>query len=103
MISNLSPWMSNIALISSNVATVASTETVSGGVLLNATTAQFTHSPNDIMLGDISLKNWIASVNQRLLILEPKKELLEQYEALRLAYEHYQTLEKLLTNASKKS
>ena len=46
---------------------------------------------------------WSEKVNQRLSILTPKPELLEKYEALREAYEHYLTLERLVMNGSDES
>lgn len=53
----------------------------------------------DIKVDGVSLKDWMQTVNQRLLILEPKPELQAKYAALRQAYEHYKTLEALLHNA----
>jgi len=55
----------------------------------------------DVLIGDKSLKQWMTSIEERLLILEPKPELLEEYQALKLAYEHYKTLEALLTEKAK--
>jgi hypothetical protein len=50
----------------------------------------------DVIIDGNSLKNFMETVNKRLLILEPKKELLDRYAALQEAYEHYKTLEALL-------
>jgi len=50
----------------------------------------------DLLINDKSLSEWMSKIEQRLLILQPKPELLEEYEALKLAYEHYKTLEALL-------
>jgi hypothetical protein len=42
------------------------------------------------------MKAWMDAVEQRLCILEPKPELLEKYQSLKQAYEHYKTLEAIL-------
>lgn len=39
----------------------------------------------------------VQKIKERLLILEPKQELLEKHEMLRKAYEDYKILEALLT------
>ena len=50
----------------------------------------------DIFVQGKSMKAWMDAVEQRLLILEPKPELLKKYKALEQAYEHYKTLEAIL-------
>lgn len=55
----------------------------------------------DVVISTKSLKKWMESVEKRLCILEPKKELIEEFEALREAYNHYKTLEALLYNEKK--
>jgi hypothetical protein len=45
-------------------------------------------------------KAWAKVVNERLGILVPNPKLLEKYDALREAYEHYKTLEALLIQES---
>ena len=50
----------------------------------------------DIFINGQSLSDWMSAVEQRLSILRPKTELLEKYQALQAAYEHYKTLERLL-------
>jgi len=50
----------------------------------------------DIFVQGKSMKAWMETVDKRLAILEPKPELLEKYEALQAAYDHYKTLEALL-------
>ena len=50
----------------------------------------------DIFVQGKSMKAWMDAVERRLLILEPKPELLEKYASLRQAYEHYKTLEAIL-------
>jgi hypothetical protein len=42
------------------------------------------------------MKAWMDAVEQRLCIFEPKPELLEKYQSLKQAYEHYKTLEAIL-------
>lgn len=51
---------------------------------------------DDIVLGGSSLSKTIKKIQERLLILEPKKEHLERHEMLRRAYEEYLILEQLL-------
>lgn len=51
----------------------------------------------DIKIGDRSLSDFMDRVESRLGILQPKPELLEKFEALKQAYEHYKTLEALCT------
>lgn len=42
------------------------------------------------------MKDRLATIEERLLILVPDPQKIEQYEALKIAYEHYKTLENLL-------
>lgn len=49
----------------------------------------------DIKIGKRSLKEFMEKMEQRLAILQPDPELLDKFEALRQAYEHYKTLEAL--------
>ena len=51
---------------------------------------------SDIFVQGKSMKAWMDAVEKRLLILEPKPELLEKYKALEQAYDHYKTLEAIL-------
>ena len=51
----------------------------------------------DITINGKSLSNFMDRVESRLGILQPKPELLEKFEALKQAYEHYKTLEALCT------
>jgi len=53
-------------------------------------------SDADIIVQGKSMKSWMDAVEQRLCILEPKPELLEKYQSLKQAYEHYKTLEAIL-------
>ena len=51
---------------------------------------------SDIFVQGKSMKAWMDAVEKRLSILEPKPELLEKYQSLKQAYEHYKTLEAIL-------
>lgn len=53
----------------------------------------------DIVMNGVSLKDVLGSITDRLAILQPKTELIEKYDNLRQAYEHYKTLEALLHQA----
>lgn len=44
------------------------------------------------------IQKQLDAINERLAILQPNPEHLEKYEALRNAYEHYKTLERLIKN-----
>lgn len=54
---------------------------------------------DDLVLNNVSIAETISKIRERLLILEPKKELLEKYNALKEAYDHFKLLEKLLTES----
>ena len=49
----------------------------------------------DLKLGDRSLKEFMTKIEDRLAILVPDPEKLEKFQALKTAYEHYKTLERL--------
>ena len=49
----------------------------------------------DLKVQGISIVETLNKINERLAILVPDPKLLEKYEALKLAYEHYKTLEAL--------
>jgi len=51
--------------------------------------------PGDVEVDGVSLKKFMDTVSERLMILEPKPEMLEKYESLRNAYNEYKMLEKL--------
>lgn len=54
------------------------------------------HVHGDIVFDDgTSLKGALKTIMDRLAILQPDKAKLEKYEALKKAYEHYKTLERL--------
>lgn len=59
-------------------------------------------SDADITIGGQSLKEFMEGVSRRLAILVPDPELLEEFEALKQAYEHYKTLEALCVNGRRK-
>lgn len=50
----------------------------------------------DLVINGVKLTDILNGITDRLAILQPKPELLEKYENLRQAYEHYKTLEALL-------
>lgn len=52
----------------------------------------------DIIIDGKSLKEFMETVSNRLSILTPNPELLEKYDALKEAYEHYKILEKICTD-----
>ena len=49
----------------------------------------------DIKIGDRSLKEFMTKMEERMAILVPDPEKLEKFEALKRAYEHYKTMERL--------
>jgi hypothetical protein len=49
----------------------------------------------DLKIGNTSLKEFMTKMEQRLAILVPDPAKLEKFEALKKAYEHYKTMEKL--------
>lgn len=62
---------------------------ISGRLKLNGKDA-------DIEVNGVSMLDILNGITDRLAILQPKPELLEKYDNLRQAYEHYKTLEALL-------
>ena len=54
----------------------------------------------DLVINGVKLSDILNGITDRLAILQPKPELLEKYENLREAYEHYKTLEALLHEES---
>ncbi|NBP03999.1 MAG: hypothetical protein EBU90_28680 [Proteobacteria bacterium] len=59
-------------------------------------------SDADITIGGRSMKKMLEGIEQRLSILVPDPKKLEQFEALKQAYEHYKTLEALCNEEIKK-
>jgi hypothetical protein len=62
----------------------------------NSAKLTLTGNDADIVINGRSLMKSIDAIQERLKILEPKPELLEKYQALQAAYEHYKLLEALL-------
>lgn len=98
----------------SNATTITGGGGVGGGgggnyVFTNASSYSGTYSigisPNDITFPDgVTLTKKLEKLDQicdRLSILEPNPALMEKYDALREAYEHYKTLEALLKEQPK--
>ena len=85
-----SPYISGFTGTSSFIATT----TITNPLILSG-------SKSDILIEDKSLRDWMSQVEKRLTILSPKPELLEKYEALQMAYDHYKTLEGLLYETDK--
>jgi len=56
----------------------------------------------DIVMNGVSLKDLLNGITDRLAILQPKPDMLEKYDNLRQAYEHYKTLEALLYDENNK-
>ena len=69
---------------------------LSPSTMSSSATLELTGEDADIVINGVSLSKSIATINKRLLIVEPKKELLDKYEALQEAYDHYKTVEALL-------
>lgn len=70
--------------------------TWSGATNKTSSSIKLEGSDADIFVQGKSMKAWMDAVEQRLCILEPKPELLEKYQSLKQAYEHYKTLEAIL-------
>jgi hypothetical protein len=51
----------------------------------------------DLVINGVRLSDTLKAINDRLSILQINPELHSKYDNLRQAYEHYKTLEKLLT------
>ena len=73
----------------------------SGMVFMDNTVSKVTITGDDILIGNMSLTETLRGMQSRLLILDPKPELLAKYEALQQAYNHYKTLEALLVEEQK--
>jgi hypothetical protein len=75
--------------------------TFTGGAINIDSTPNISIPENgDLKIGDVSLKEFMKTVQDRLSILVPDPDKLEKYEALKKAYEHYKLLEKLCFNDS---
>ncbi len=51
---------------------------------------------SDVEVDGQSVKEMMQNINDRLLILKPDPDKLEQYEALKIAYENFKVLEAML-------
>jgi hypothetical protein len=60
-----------------------------------ASVGQVKITENDITIGNVSLKDTLQAIQDRLAILVPDPKRLEEFAALKQAYEHYKTLEAL--------
>ena len=56
----------------------------------------------DIIINGVSLIDLLNGITDRLSILQPKPDMLEKYDNIRQAYEHYKTLEALLYDENNK-
>jgi hypothetical protein len=54
----------------------------------------------NLKVGGVNIVDMLAKIQERLLILVPNPDRLEKYEALKMAYEHYKTLEALCVEES---
>jgi hypothetical protein len=109
--------LDDLNMTSSTITLPSSTYTISGGgggVYTTNGTSGYTLTQNyaaptvnidtdgvnikeggDLKIGNVSLKDFISKMEQRLAILVPDPEKLEKFEALKKAYEHYKTMESL--------
>jgi hypothetical protein len=108
-LANLTPLLNTVSLSGTGGSSTYSLG-ASGGLAYNYTNYTFNtaamgasghtggiHIPegSDITIGERSLLKTLDKIEQRLSILVPDPKKLERYEALKQAYEHYQTLEAL--------
>jgi hypothetical protein len=54
----------------------------------------------NLKVGGVNIVDMLAKIQERLSILVPNPDRLEKYEALKMAYEHYKTLEALCVEES---
>ena len=87
----------NTIIGGSNVPYASSTIASSWASDFNSTSTGTVIVPadGDIKIGDRSLKEFMTKMEDRLAILVPDPEKLEKFEALKRAYEHYKTMERL--------
>ena len=55
----------------------------------------------DLIVAGVNIADTLTAIQERLLILVPDPKKLEQYEALKLAYNHYLMIEKLCADSEK--
>lgn len=105
------PRYSNVVIGSSLTATAANHNSVisvsngsTGATWANSNSAKISAKGQlhldgegaDLVINGIKLTDILNGITDRLAILQPKPELLEKYDNLQEAYEHYKTLEALL-------
>lgn len=102
---NLNDVMSDPNWYSTGMNTMATTGTYSIDNTSTTITFDSANFGSTIITEDFSrsqdfqhLQEQLDAINERLAILQPNPEHLEKYEALREAYEHYKTLERLVKN-----
>jgi hypothetical protein len=97
---NLNDVMSDPNWYSTGMNTMATTGTYSiGNTTTTITLGDCSTITEDFATSDFQhLQEQLDAINERLAILQPNLEHLEKYEALREAYEHYKTLERLVKN-----
>jgi len=78
------------------------TYTIDTSTVSTVTMGSFTYDDNFGPLSNSEyyhhMQEQLDAINERLAILHPNPEHLEKYDALREAYEHYKTLERLIKN-----
>ena len=84
-----------------SVATTINTYTVNPAVNIHSNGIDL-NSGADIKLGNVSLRETLETLQERLAILVPDPEKLEKYEALKQAYDHYKLLEALCNEEGNK-
>ena len=77
-----SQWIDSGSIISSSS---------NNGLYINSNTT----IEGNLTVGGVDIGESLKSINQRLAILVPDPKKLEQFEALKRAYQHYKTLEAL--------
>ena len=93
------PTVNYPAITSGYITTTASNYTITSGSsiwgdpLYKADTIT---AKSDIKIGDVSIKDLLETIMERLAILQPDPAKLEKYEALRNCYQQYKVLEALL-------
>lgn len=79
----------------------ASSTAVWSNVMDNTLSVNGSITADHMTLGGIDVGKTLQQIQDRLAILVPNPVLLEKYEALKQAYDHYKTLEALVLNEAK--
>jgi hypothetical protein len=93
------PTVNYPAITNGYITTTASIYTITSGSSIwgdPVYKADTITAKSDIKIGDVSIKDLLETIMERLAILQPDPAKLEKYEALRKAYDHYKLMEKLL-------